>query len=245
MDRVDVLGIKIDGLTMGEAVGRVETAIAKNQHLQVVTLNAEILYRALTDDRLREVISRAGLVTPDGTGIVWAAKKLGQPVAERVAGVDLMQNLLTMAPARGWKVYLYGAKPEVLSLAKKKMEELYPNIKLVGAVDGYIDETKQKEMFADIRLTCPDLLLVALGAPAQEYFIDTNLPSLPPLVAVGVGGSFDVLSGMVRRAPLWVQKLRLEWLYRAGFSWARWKRLAVLPRFVWRVGKESKQIPKA
>lgn len=237
-DRVDVLGVMIDDVTMAGALERVSEAIDRKVPYHVVTLNAEILYRTLSDEALAKAIGGADLVTPDGTGVVWAAGRLGRPLSERVAGVDLATKILSLSPKKGWRVFLYGARPEVLEEAVQVISKSFPGIDLVGAVDGYQDEDGQAALLEDVRQARPDVLLVALGAPAQELFISKHLrvlKDLPPLVAVGVGGTFDVLSGRVRRAPAWVQKLRLEWLYRAGFSRARWKRILVLPFFVARV----------
>lgn len=240
MAKIDILGVGIDNLSMDETVARIERAIRDKERIQVNTLNAEILYQALSDAQLMTAINGCHLVTPDGTGVVWASSKLGTPCKERVTGIDLLTNLLAVAPEKAYKIYFYGSKPEILTKAVANMRESYPGIQIVGETHGYIGEEGQEALLKDIQDKEPDLLFVALGAPRQEYWIRANLAVLPPLVAVGVGGSLDVISGELKRAPGIFQMLRLEWLYRALIQPSRFKRLLVLPRFVLKVLSQKK-----
>lgn len=240
MAKIDILGVGIDNLSMDETVARIEEAIRDKERMQVNTLNAEILYQAQSDKELMDVINACHLVTPDGTGVVWASSHLGTPCKERVTGIDLLTNLLKVSPSRGYKIYFYGSKPEILEKALSTMRETYPGIQIVGSTHGYVGEEGQEALLLDIKSTQPDLLFVALGAPRQEIWIKSHLSELPPLVAVGVGGSLDVISGELKRAPRLFQALRLEWLYRALKEPYRFKRLLVLPRFVLKVLSQKK-----
>ncbi len=234
-DRVQVLGVQIDNVTMDEVVDRIHQAIKDKKPWQVNTLNAEILYQAQSDVALMQAILRSHMVTPDGTGVVWAARYLGQPLKERVTGIDLLTRLLALSPQRDYRLFFYGAKPTVLVKALNNLKASYPGLSIVGSCHGYITEDEQPSLLQAIRKAKPDLLFVALGAPRQELWIEKNLPLLPPLVAIGVGGSLDVLSGELKRAPQCIQSLRLEWLYRALVQPSRLGRLLVLPRFIFRV----------
>ncbi|QRN85025.1 WecB/TagA/CpsF family glycosyltransferase [Clostridia bacterium] len=245
MSKIEILGVGIDNLSMDETVSRIGQAIASKERMQVNTLNAEILYQALHDSRLMETINGCDLVTPDGTGIVWASEQLGTPCKERVTGIDLLNNLLKQSPKKGYKIYFYGSKPEILERAIKNIRETYPGINIVGSTHGYIKEDEQGKLLQDIQKKEPDLLFVALGAPRQEYWIESSLKELPSLVAVGVGGSLDVISGELKRAPEFFQKLRLEWLYRALIQPSRFKRLMVLPRFMLAVKRQKRAIKKS
>lgn len=245
MTKINILGVGIDNLSMAETVSHIEQAITDKKRMQVNTLNAEILYQALHDSRLMNTINGCDLVTPDGTGIVWASEQLGTPCKERVTGIDLLNSLLARSPEKGYKIYFYGSKLDILQRAIRKVQTSYPEIKIVGSTHGYIKEEEQKDLLQDIQNKKPDLLFVALGAPRQEYWIQSNLKGLPPLVAVGVGGSLDVISGELKRAPGIFQKLRLEWLYRALIQPSRFKRLMVLPRFMLAVLRQKRLSKKA
>ncbi len=240
MDRVNILGANIDNVTMDGAIDRIAQAIETKTPMQVITLNAEILYRALSEPALMETIGGADLVTPDGTGVLWAAEQLNSPLRERVTGIDLLTEILHQAPQRNWSLYFYGAKPEILEKAVENIRQIHPGIRIAGSTHGYISPEAQKDLLEDIRSKAPDILFVAMGAPRQEYWIRENLPGLPPLVAVGVGGSLDVLSGTVKRAPRLIQALRLEWLYRTVIQPSRMGRTMALPKFMKEVRREKK-----
>ena len=236
-----ILGAAIHGVTMEEAVNRIKEFIAAGSPHQVITLNAEILYRATREPALMELIRRADLVTPDGAGILWAARKLGKPLPERVTGIDLMLAIAKEAPAHGWRLFLYGGAPGVAEKAAANLRQAHPGINIAGTAHGYIPPEKQEELKEQIRQARPHILLVALGAPKQEYWIRDNLPALGVPVAIGVGGSFDVISGNVKRAPVWMQKAHLEWLYRLLKEPRRYKRMLALPKFMAVVLKESRR----
>ena len=236
-----ILGARIHGVTMDEALNRIAEFIQSGSPHQVITLNAEILYRATKEPALLELINRADLVTPDGAGIVWAARKLGRPVPERVTGIDLLQAVACKAPEAGWRLFLYGGEPGVAELAAANLRKKHPGLMIVGTAHGFIPPEEQEQLREQISRSRPHLLLVALGAPRQEFWIRDNLPSLGVPVAIGVGGSFDVIAGLARRAPGWIQKAQLEWLYRLVKEPWRYKRMLALPRFMSLVLRESRR----
>lgn len=238
--RVNLLGADIDALSMDETVERVAGLVRDYRPFRVMTLNPEYLYQAQFDRGLLELSRRADIVTADGEGIVWACRVAGRPVPERVTGIDLMLRLAEKAALCGWSVYLLGAAPGVAAEAADRLCRDYPGLRIAGFHHGYFQEDEESSVAQEIRSARPDLLFVALGAPRQEIWIDRHLVKTGAGVAVGVGGSFDVLAGRVRRAPHWVQRLRLEWLSRLLRQPSRWRRQMVLPLFAWTVIKRYK-----
>jgi N-acetylglucosaminyldiphosphoundecaprenol N-acetyl-beta-D-mannosaminyltransferase len=233
--KVNLLGAAIDALNMEETVERVAGFIRSGRPHRIITLNPEFLYRAQSENRLMELAGRADLVTPDGEGIVWACRVAGRPVPERVAGIDLMYRLVERAAAEGWRVYLLGAAPGVAEEAARKFCLDYPGLQVAGVHHGYFKENEAGLIAGEIRKTRPALIFAALGAPRQELWIDRYIEETGAAAAMGVGGSFDVVAGRVRRAPLWVRRLRLEWLARLLMEPSRWRRQLVLPLFAWLV----------
>lgn len=220
---------------MAEALEAVQNFISSRFPHQVITANAEMVYSAWREPALREVINRAALVTPDGVGVVWAARFLGFPLRERVAGVDLVTRLAAVGAREGWRFFFYGAAPGIAEAAAARLCTLYPGLQVVGTAHGYLSELEEKELLQKITSLRPEVLLVALGAPKQEFWIACHLSLLGVPVCLGVGGSFDVLAGRVKRAPAWMQKTGLEWLYRVGQEPRRLKRIRILPLFVGKV----------
>lgn len=238
--KTELLGVEVDTLTLKECVDTVGEYIANGAPHFVVTLNPEISYRAWGDPQLLAVLRRAQLVTPDGVGIVWACKVKGDPVPERVTGIDLMQALLARGAEKGWKVFLLGAAPGVAATAAQNILTQYPGVQIVGVQHGYFQQEEETSIVEAIRQARPDLLFVALGAPRQEQWIVAHQECLGVPVSIGVGGSFDVLSGKVTRVSPWLQKMGLEWLGRVLFHPSRWQRAFSLPKFVLLVLKNYK-----
>lgn len=238
--RVNLLGADIDALSMEETVERVSGLVRGGRPFRVMTLNPEYLYQAQFDRELLDLARRADIVTADGEGIVWACRVAGRPVPERVTGIDLMLRLVERAALHGWSVYLLGAAPGVAADAADRLCRAYPGLRVAGSYHGYFQEDEETRVAQEIKKAKPDLLFVALGAPKQEIWIDRHLGKTGAGVAIGVGGSFDVLAGRVRRAPGWVRRLRLEWLARLLRQPSRWRRQVVLPLFAWTVIKEYK-----
>lgn len=238
--KVNLLGINIDALDLDETVRTITGYIRARQPRRVITINPEFIYNSKFDARLCDLANRADLVTPDGVGIVWACRVAGNPVPERVTGIDLMLCLMERAAAEGWRIFLLGAAPGVAEEAAVRLGREYPGLQVAGVHHGYFTANEDMEVVVKVREARPDLLFVALGAPKQEWWIDRYLEETGVPVALGVGGSFDVAAGKVRRAPLWVRRLRLEWLFRLGKEPSRWRRQIVLPLFVWMVIREYK-----
>lgn len=229
--RLELLGAMVDGLSMEEFVQRVGGFVETNRSCRIITLNPEILYRAQTEPALLNLINGADLVTADGVGIVWACRVAGRPVPERVTGIDLTLHLVKRAAAEGWGIFLLGSAPGVADEAAGRLREDYPGINIVGTHHGYFNAAEELEVVRQISRKRPQLLFAALGAPAQEQFIARHLDSLGPVVAMGVGGSLDVISGRVKRVSPQLQRLHLEWLGRLLQNPARWRRMTILPRF--------------
>ncbi len=236
--RVEILNAPIDCLSMDQCIYRVAELIKAGGAHRVITLNPEILYRAVQfDHSLLELINRADLVTADGEGIVWAGRVAGTPFPERVTGIDLMLCLVERAAAEGWKIYLLGAAPGVAEEAAGKLANRFPKLQVAGTLHGYFKPDEEVSIVQSIKQKAPQLLFVALGAPAQEKWIDRHIEDIGQVVAIGVGGSFDVISGRVGRAPQWMRKLKIEWLGRLISEPSRWRRILVLPKFAWLVLK--------
>lgn len=239
-DQVNILGVNVDAVTMAEAVAHVTAAMDVRANVMIATANAEMIMRATHDEELRDILNAAALVVPDGAGTVWAARHLGHAMPERVAGYDLAQELLRRAPAEGRRIYFFGSAPGVAEKAKAKAEQLYPGIEIVGVRNGFFSPADNAAIIAEIRAARPDLLLVALGVPKQEKWIAAHLAELDVPVAIGVGGTLDVMAGVMKRAPHWMQKAKLEWLFRGLMQPKRAGRLLALPKFVLKVHASRK-----
>ena len=233
--KVKILGVNVDSVTMAQAIAQIENLISVRKNSIVATANAEMLLMATHDDELKNILNSAELVVADGAGTVWAAHHLGYEMPERVAGFDLVQELMKISPTHDYKIFLFGAAPSIADKAKLKAEQLYPGIKIVGVRNGFFTATDEPEIIAQIKKSSPDILLVALGVPKQEKFLAKYKSELNVPVSIGVGGTFDVMAGVVKRAPLWMQKLKLEWLFRAMLQPSRAGRLIALPKFVLKV----------
>lgn len=230
--RVELLGVYIDALNMEQTVDKVAGFIRSGRPHRIITVNPEYLYRGQYQRELLELAHGADLLTADGVGIVWACRLAGRPVPERVTGIDLMQRLCARAATEGWRVFLLGAAPGVAQAAADKLTQLHPDLQIVGIHHGYFTDMESDNIVKNIREAAPDILFVALGAPRQEQWIARYQPRMGVPVAMGVGGSFDVISGKKKRAPMWVQRLKMEWLYRLLSEPSRIKRQLVLPKFV-------------
>ena len=240
LKQVEILGVNVNSLTMAQAVEAVQQFIAEKKVALVATANAEMLMRSTQDEELKDILNQADLVVPDGAGTVWAAGHLGEPMPERVAGFDLAQELMREAPARGDRFYFFGSAPGVADKAKAKAEELYPGIQVVGTRNGFFTEADEPGIIAEIKAARPDILLAALGVPKQEKWLKKHMQELQVPVSIGVGGTLDVMAGVMERAPLWMQKAKLEWLFRGLKQPSRAGRLLALPKFVLKVVASKK-----
>ena len=228
----DILGVPFDVINMDEAVKRVIGYLSGSGQHMVCTPNPEIVMEAQEDKELMNILNAADLIVPDGIGIVIASKFCKEKIKERVAGYDLVQNIFEKLKDTEYKVYFFGGAPGVASTATKKMSKKYPGLSIVGTRNGYFSSKDEKDIIDDIKRSGADLLLVGLGAPKQEKWIYENMRLTGAKVSIGVGGSFDVMSGKVKRAPVFFQKCGLEWFYRLLCQPTRLKRMLKLPKFV-------------
>ncbi len=236
---VNLLGVPVAAVTMEEALDILEGFISERRTHLVVTSDASSIVRAQEDEEFRRIVQNADLVTPDGIGVVWGARLLGLPVYQRVPGVELMAKLCERAAQKGWKVFLLGAKPGVAEKAAKNLQARYQGLKIVGTHHGYFTPEEEPQVIAKIKEAQPDILFVAFGIPKQEKWIARHIDELQVPICIGVGGSFDVYAGVVKRAPDWVQRLCLEWLYRTIKEPRRLPRLKAIPKLLWLVIKEA------
>lgn len=206
----------------------------------VVTANPEIVMHAQQDDVYKEVLEHVDFVTADGIGIIKAAQYIGQPLPERVSGYDIMMDLLKEADQRNQKVFLLGASESSNAKATERILANFPGIDLVGSQHGYFD-WNDNSIAERVQQSQPDFVFVALGFPLQELWIHQNLHLFEKGIFIGVGGSFDVIAGHVQRAPEFWRRLNIEWLYRLLKQPTRWKRMLVLPKFVWTMLRKRQQ----
>lgn len=239
---IRILGVRVDEYDMQQSLDLIGAFVAQSgdELKQVVTINPEGVWLAHGDGELKRIIDDAALVTPDGNGVLWAARQLGTPIKERVAGIELLENICRRGAEEGWRIYLLGAKPGVADVAAQKLQEKYPGLQIVGCDNGYFRD-REEQAVSCVREAKADVLFAALGMPYQEHWLYDHRRELGCKVAVGVGGSFDVLAGLVRRAPgLW-QRLKLEWLWRLLSDPKRWRRYLVIPRYMRAVKKQARQ----
>jgi N-acetylglucosaminyldiphosphoundecaprenol N-acetyl-beta-D-mannosaminyltransferase len=211
---VEILGLPIHAVTMEQTLAWIETAIAARVPRQVCTANPEFVMTAQRDPDFRRVLREADLVLPDGVGLLWAARRLGRALPERVAGSDLIYRAAEAGARLGWRIYYLGAAEGVAQAAADKMQALYPGLAVAGAYSGRPAPAEEEALAARVAAARPDLLLVAFGAPAQDKWIARNKTRLGVPVSMGVGGAFDFVAGVAQRAPRWAQRLGVEWLHR-------------------------------
>jgi len=214
-ERITLMGCQVDNLTMEETLGKIESFIASGQPHQHVVVNVDKLVKASRDPALQRIINDCALVNVDGMPVVWASRLLGKPLKERVAGVDLFEALMRRAGERGWRVFLLGAREEVVREVAEVYGRRYPRLVLAGYRNGYWNgEEDEAAVAAQIGASRADLLFVAISSPKKEQFLGKYQAQMRIPFAMGVGGSFDVVIGKVKRAPRWMQRSGLEWFYR-------------------------------
>lgn len=240
MQRIHFLGSPMDSATMQETVAVIADRIEKKHFLQHVVVNVAKLVNMQQDKQLAESVTACDLINIDGMGVVLGARFLGHDVPERVAGVDLFHNLLAMSADKGFSIFLLGAKQEIVAQTANKVAELYPKLNIAGFHHGYFWDDEQA-IVDKIKASGARLLFVAITSPKKENFINKYQDQLGVDFVMGVGGTFDVVAGKVKRAPLWMQKYGLEWLYRVIQEPKRmWKRYLVTnSTFAWLLFKEK------
>ena len=230
--RVQILDIPVDVVTMDEALEKVKSFIASDGSHMVVTADASGIVIAQSDPAYREIVQNADLVTPDSVGVLWAAKRYGQMLPERVSGVDLVDRICALSADKGYRLYFLGAAPGVAEIAAEKLRLKYPGCNIVGSRHGHFPADSDEIVAMEIAAFKPDVLFVAMGIPRQEKFITATRPIIRAKVAMGVGGSFDVFSGKAKRAPRLIQKMKLEWLWRLILNPKKISKAKTLPKFV-------------
>jgi len=242
---VIILDVPVHPVTFQEFLALVEEFIASGSPHQICTANPEFVMTAQRQPQFMEVLQKADLVLADGVGLLWAARRLGQPLPERVTGSDGIYLLAERAAQQGWRMFLLGAQPGVAARTAQILAERYPGLEVAGVWPGSPRDEDYPEIARRIKAAKPDILLVAYGAPGQDIWIARHKEDLGVPVSMGVGGAFDFVAGVQKRAPAWVIRLNLEWLWRLITQPWRWKRQLDLPRFVWKMIRwESKQEEK-
>jgi len=243
-ERIELFGVPINKINCQQAIERLISFVDQKTPCFVVTPDTLAVLRARKDNQYLNVTKKADLVTPDGAGILWAATTLDNPLIERITGIDLINQICLSAVKKKYRLYLLGAKEEVIEKTAKNLEKQYPGINIVGYHHGYFNqlesashqgENNEKEIIREIKKKRPDFLLVGMGVPKQEFWISKYKDELEVPVCIGVGGSFDVLSGKIPRAPLWMQNHGMEWIFRLIKEPKRVKRAIALPYFIWLV----------
>jgi N-acetylglucosaminyldiphosphoundecaprenol N-acetyl-beta-D-mannosaminyltransferase len=233
--RVEVLGVPVDCVNMEQALDAVDAMIAGDRPQTVLAVNPEKVIVAQDDDSILRSLQQAGLLIPDGIGVVFAVRFMTDRKIERVPGSELMPAICERAGKKGYRVFLYGAAPDVNEKAVEVLKERYPGLQVAGHQHGYLEEGGMPELIQAINASKADVLFVALGSPRQETWMAKYLSQLDVKVCQGVGGTFDVLAGRVKRAPAVFRKLHLEWFYRLATEPKRLLRQTALPRFFFQV----------
>ena len=236
---IHILSVPIGNVTKEEACAFAFKCIEEGRAASIATAIAEMVMRAQSDEELADILRHADLVVPDGAGVLWAAEQIGKQFKERVAGIDLACRLVGEAALRQTPVYFFGGAEGVARDAAANLEKQVGKLHIVGTHSGFFTDEEEKQIIEEIRSGGTQLLFVALGVPKQEKWIRDHLYELGPCVCMGVGGSLDVLSGRLDRAPKWMQEHRLEWLYRLLKEPTRIKRMMALPQFVAAVKRDK------
>lgn len=232
-----IAGIPVANLTEDEAVRRIDKLISEGGSHYGAVVNAAKVVAANRDEELKRALLEADFVTADGMSVVWASRLLGQTLKERVTGIDLFERLVGHAAQRGWSIYFLGAREESVHGTVELFSRKYPALRIAGYHNGYFEASEQQSLCEAIRLSSADLLFVAMGSPKQEHWIASNVARTGVRFALGVGGSFDHLSGRSRRAPRWMRRSGLEWLHRLLHEPRRlWRRYLIgNSAFIWLV----------
>lgn len=233
-----ILGVRVDALTYAGLLARIGAFIAEGTPHQIATVNPEFVMEARRNAAFAAVLERADLCLADGVGLLWAAQRLGHALPERVTGSDSVPLIAQCAAEQGWRLFLLGAGPGVAERTAAVLQARHPGLAIAGTHAGTPADADASEIVVRIRAARPDVLFVAYGAPRQDLWIDKHRAALGVPVMMGVGGSFDFIAGVQKRAPRWVQRVNLEWLFRLVTQPWRWRRQLALPRFVWAVVKE-------
>ncbi len=230
--RISVLGVPIDVLTMDQTIARIEEFIRSKEPHTVITADSSGIVEAHNDPEFFKIFQSADLVTPDSVGVLWAARKKGTPLPERVSGIDIFERLCRRSAEKGYKLFLLGSEPGIADMAAERCRLLFPGCNIVGSRHGYFPPDSDEVVAQEVAESHPDVLFVAMGMPRQEKFIRKTQGIIGASVAIGVGGTLDVYSGRAKRAPRWIQKIRMEWFYRLLQNPKKIAKVKNLPVFI-------------
>lgn len=230
-----LLNGRVDSVSLSECSAFVEEKMLSGEFLQVITVNSLMLLETEKDPKLSEIFQTAKLVVADSVGMIFAARLRGFRMKQRIPGIDLLFALCQLAEKKSWKVFLVGSLPGVAEGAGKMLKKQFPNLSICGCVHGYFSAAEEDLILKEIEEKKPELVFVGLGSPQQEKWIYSRLSNFIPLCAVGIGGSLDVISGRLSRAPVWMRKMGLEWLFRFLQEPWRWRRILKLFLFFYKV----------
>lgn len=246
---VDILGVAVHRIDMAGMLAQIDAWIESARRgeaagcRQICTVNPEFIMDAQTDPAFAAALRRADLRVPDGVGVLWAAQRRGVRLVERVTGSDGIYRISQAAAQSGWTLFLLGAAPGVAARTAQLLCSRYPGLVVVGSYAGSPDDALWPAICAQLNAACPDILLIAYGHPRQDLWIDRHRHELPVGVAMGVGGAFDFVAGVTPRAPRFLQRLGLEWLFRLVRQPWRWRRMSKLPWFVLQILRQPSATP--
>lgn len=238
--KVEILGVQFDYITKSELVAALANRIQKSEKTFVVTANPEIVMHAKNSPSYKRIVEQSTYTIADGIGVIYGAKILKKSLPERVPGYEIMVELLELGNKEGLSAYFLGASQEVIEALQENVKKRYPNLIIAGAHNGYF-KSEDPEILEDVKKANADMVFVAIGYPRQEEWIHQHMEQFEKGLFMGVGGSFDVIAGKVKRAPVIWQKLNLEWFYRLLKQPSRFKRMLVLPQFLIEVFKVRKK----
>lgn len=230
-----ILDARVDDVTYEETLTLIERYILDGGVHQIATVNVEFIMEARRNPAFRQVLAQASLCVPDGIGVLWALRRQGTRLRQRVAGVDLVERIAACGSEKGWRIYFLGAAPGVAERASVALAERYPRLKVAGCYSGSPRPEDEEEIVPWVRAAEPDVLFVAYGAPQQDLWIARNQARIGVPVALGVGGAFDFVAGVTRRAPRWMQQIGLEWFHRLVRQPWRLRRQLAIPHFIFLV----------
>lgn len=227
-NRYKIMNTYVNAIDMQQTIDYVERIIEERKPTQHVVINASKINLMESDSKLAKIVNSCPLINADGASVVWAAKRLGIPLTERVTGCDLFQKLVAVSSEKGYKIFLFGAKEEVVTKVKAIYEKQYPGIQIVGYRNGYFTETDEPQIVKQMRDSEADMMFVAFSSPKKEYWVNKYLEEINIPFVMGVGGSFDIVAGVTKRAPKWFQEHGMEWFYRFVQEPRRmWKRYII------------------
>lgn len=212
--RIKILNTIIDVLTMQETVDLVEEYVQKKIPLHLIGVNADKINELNKDEALRKIVNSCGVINADGASVIIASRFLRKPLPERVAGIDLMQDLIALSEKKGYSIFLLGACQEVVDKTAEVIMNKHPQLNIVGVHNGYFSRDDWSQISCELKRKKPDFIFVGITSPLKEYLVEYLQNDGVRGVFMGVGGSFDVISGRIPRAPIWIQRINLEWLFR-------------------------------